>query len=255
MSNELELAEENLHHAEEKLHKAEVETAQAIREIDAAEAEIEKAVHRTIHFTVDGEPCQTRKHELTPNEIITEYGKQPIEIGTSRRLWVVRARAMRGVEMIQSGCTTVCVSRSFRSVQCRCQMGASCGIAGFVEGLRELGYEPAALPGMPDHITFSYIVGSGRFAGTAVRVGFIVPPQFPEGLPTGMHVSPQLLPMGLSGGHPAGGIHHQHALPFERGAGGAWQYWSRPYDLQAWTSTKRTPGTYMAHIAKLWDTQ
>jgi selenocysteine lyase/cysteine desulfurase len=78
MSNELERAEENLHRAEEKLHKAEAEEAEAIHEIDAAEAEIEKELH-IIHFTVDGEPCETRRHELTPNEIIVEYGRQPLE--------------------------------------------------------------------------------------------------------------------------------------------------------------------------------
>ena len=119
-----------------------------------------------------------------------------------------------------------------------------------------MGYEPAALPTLPNHITIQYVVKSGRFAGTIVRLGFVVPSEFPDnGLPTGVHVSPQLLPMGLGGGHPSGGIHRQHAHPFEHGAGGAWQYWSRPYDLTVWRSTKRTVGTYMAHVAKLWDTQ
>lgn len=132
---------------------------------------------------------------------------------------------------------------------------ANRGVAGFMEGLRELGYEPTALLQMPGHITFPYIVRSGRFAGIFVRLGFIVPAEFPDGLPTGMHVSPHVLPMGLGGGHPAGGIHHQHAFPFEQGVGGAWQYWSRPYDLAAWNTTKKTVGAYMAHVAKLWDTQ
>ena len=134
-------------------------------------------------------------------------------------------------------------------------MAVKRGVAGFIEGLRELGHEPTALPQMPNHIIFPYVVRTGRFAGIAVRLGFIVPAEFPDGLPTGMHVSPQLLPMGQAGGHPSGGIHHQHAIPFEQGAGGAWQYWSRPYDLPTWKSTKQTVGTYMAHVAKLWDTQ
>ncbi len=30
--------------------------------------------HREIHFTVDGEPCETDRRELTPNQIITEFG-------------------------------------------------------------------------------------------------------------------------------------------------------------------------------------
>lgn len=78
MSNELERAEQNLHRAEGKLHKAEAEQAEAVREIEAAEADIEKA-QLIINFTVDGEPCETTRHELTPNEIIVEYGRQPLE--------------------------------------------------------------------------------------------------------------------------------------------------------------------------------
>lgn len=31
---------------------------------------------REIHFQVDGEPCVTDRHELTPNEIIAEFGRQ-----------------------------------------------------------------------------------------------------------------------------------------------------------------------------------
>ena len=30
--------------------------------------------HREIHFTVDGEPCETDQRELTPNQIITQFG-------------------------------------------------------------------------------------------------------------------------------------------------------------------------------------
>lgn len=78
MSNELEQAEKNLRRAEEKLHKAQAEEAEAIHEIEAADAEIEKDLH-IIHFTVDGEPCETKRHELTPNEIIVDYSRQPLE--------------------------------------------------------------------------------------------------------------------------------------------------------------------------------
>ena len=31
-------------------------------------------VPRVIHFKVDGEPCETEKHELTPDEIIRVFG-------------------------------------------------------------------------------------------------------------------------------------------------------------------------------------
>lgn len=80
MSNELEQAVEDLHRAEDKLHKAEREEGEAFRDIEAATEKIEEAEHhREIHFTVDGEHCETKRHELTPNEIIVEYGKQPLE--------------------------------------------------------------------------------------------------------------------------------------------------------------------------------
>ena len=79
MSNELERAEENLHCAMQKLREAEAEQVEAMREIEAAEASIEETKHHTIHFRVDGEPCETKRHKLTPNEIIVEFGRQPLE--------------------------------------------------------------------------------------------------------------------------------------------------------------------------------
>lgn len=73
--DELKLAEQHLRDAEVKLHKAEEEEREAIHEIERAAKEIEEAgQHRLIHFKVDGEPCETEKHELTPDEIIRVFG-------------------------------------------------------------------------------------------------------------------------------------------------------------------------------------
>lgn len=74
-NQELRQAVEHLHVAEAELHKAEAQEAAAIHQIEVATEEIERAEHiRVIHFTVDGEPSETRKHELTPDEIIRVFG-------------------------------------------------------------------------------------------------------------------------------------------------------------------------------------
>jgi chromosome segregation ATPase len=77
MNNELERAEANLRGAEAELYKAEEEEEAAVRRIEASVEEIKIAEeHCEIHFTVDGEPHETDKQELTPDEIIRKFGKR-----------------------------------------------------------------------------------------------------------------------------------------------------------------------------------
>lgn len=91
MSDELEQAETHLHRAEADLQAARVAEGTALTELRSAEKseddaleetrtalkEIEEAAHHhEIHFTVDGEPHETDKHELTPDEIIRKFGER-----------------------------------------------------------------------------------------------------------------------------------------------------------------------------------
>src|ERR1017187_9546616 len=75
MSNELERAEANLRSAEAELNEAEQEEVAAVQKIEAAVEEIKAAEERSeIHFTVDGEPHETDRRELTPDEVIRKFG-------------------------------------------------------------------------------------------------------------------------------------------------------------------------------------
>ena len=77
MADELEHAKEELHRAEAELRKARAEESEALEKIERATEEIEEAEHRrVIHFKVDGEPCETEEHDLTPNRIIKEFGER-----------------------------------------------------------------------------------------------------------------------------------------------------------------------------------
>jgi hypothetical protein len=127
------------------------------------------------------------------------------------------------------------------------------GASAFVEGLTQLGYTPRALPGMPDHVVIDYVVLSGCFEGACVKLGFIVPPDFPITPPSGPHTSPCLRPSDQPGEHPNGARHTHHAQPFAQAEGGAWQYWSRPFPN--WAPSKSPVGTYMTFIDQLWRTQ
>jgi len=73
--------------------------------------------------------------------------------------------------------------------------------------------------------------------------------------PTGPYVSPHIHPIHTSNdiGHPLGGVHETQAAPFAQGAGGDWQYWSRP--CPEWAASKKTTVAYMGHIYSLWETQ
>jgi hypothetical protein len=130
---------------------------------------------------------------------------------------------------------------------------ASAALTLFMDGLRSLGFQPVKLPDRSDCVVFDYIVESGKFTGRAVRLGLIVPADFPNTTPTGPHVSPNIHLFAQNGEHPTGGIHQQHAVPFQTSAGGQWQYWSRPFP--GWAEARKTVAVYMSHIWRLWDTQ
>ncbi len=203
-----------------------------------------------IHFTVDGEEYKTRKRELTPNQIISEFGKKDPASN-----YLVQIRGNHKVSYQGKGDQEIKLHEceAFQIVSTGPTPVSDCtGPTAFSESLRALGYEPATLTS-PDHILFNYLVEVGRFAGRIVRLGFIVPPDFPNIPPGGPHVSPQLWPIHTQNDvpHPAGGVHPSPR--FQQDAGGEWQYWSRPF--VDWGKSKRTVAAYMAHIWRLWETQ
>jgi hypothetical protein len=129
------------------------------------------------------------------------------------------------------------------------------GVEVFLEGLRALGYKPMTLHGNPNHVVIDYVVESGKFADTKLRLGFVVPSDFPMTTPTGPHVSPRIHPTHPANdvGHPLGGVHETQSAIFIQSAGGEWQYWSRP--AADWATSKKTVAAYMSHVWRLWDSQ
>jgi hypothetical protein len=124
------------------------------------------------------------------------------------------------------------------------------GTEAFVAGLTQLGYRPEVIAGHPDHVVIDYEVESGRYFGARIRLGFIVPPDFPVTPPSGLHVSPHIHALKSDGQHPSGAV---HASPFSQYTAEAWQYWSRP--CPGWGAGKRTVAAYLSHIWRLWDSQ
>ena len=251
--DEIKQAEAHLQKAEATLRNAERDEQVALHEVEEAVEELREAEHhhREIRFTVDGEDYETTKRELTPNEIIREFGKKDpatnylVEIKGDRKISFqgkgdeeIKMHDCMNFQIVSTGPTPV---------------SDDCGASGFIEGLKHLGYEAHTLEGMPDHIFFNYPVEIGSRSGQTVRLGLIVPQDFPNIPPGGPHVSPQVLPIhpGSDKPHPAGGVHQ--SPEFQRLAGGDWEYWSRPF--QGWGQHKRTVAAYMAHIWRLWETQ
>lgn len=254
---ELEQAEAHLKKAETDLREARASEEAAEHEVDEALQEVEEAEaqhHHEIHFTVDGEPDETKRREMTPDEIISEFGKKDpstnylvrIEGGHKEESYQgkgnepIRLHNGMHFQIISLGPTPVS-DGPIRT-----------GVEVFIDGLKALGYSPLALSGKPDHVVIDYEVPTGRFGGKKVRLGFIVPADFPVTPPSGPHVSPRIHPISGGGGqHPTGGVNNSPT--FEEGAGGEWQYWSR--SIPDWAQSKKTAATYMNHIYRLWDLQ
>lgn len=211
---------------------------------------------KQITIFVDGEPYEPPRRKMTPNEIIIAAAeKSPAEFylvqitGGEKVSYKdvgdipIRLRNRMKFQTIFTGATPVS------------DPAVKTGVDHFVAGLRELGFAPVALAGHPDHLVFDYRVESGKFAGKEIKLGLVIPADFPMNPPSGPHMSPETHPIHTNADpHPTGAVHKTQALPFEVGAGGAWQYWSRPFP--GWGQNgKRTVAAYMAHIWTLWDTQ
>lgn len=109
------------------------------------------------------------------------------------------------------------------------------------------------LRGKLDHVVIDYRVDSGKFVGTNLRLGFVVPADFPVTPPSGIHISSLIHPYKAGGDHPTGKVHRDQAMPFQEALGGQWQYWSRP--PKDWATCKKTVATYMSYVWRLWDSQ
>ena len=253
--NELAAAEAHLRRAEAGLAAAHGVEEKAEHEVEEAVREIEEAAHHqhVIHFSLDGEEQETRHHKLTPNQIISEFGKQDpttnylVEIKGTHKI----SFQGKGDEEIKlhDGMNFQIISTGPKPVS------DGTGASAFMGGLCVLGYEPKCLMNCSDHVFFDYFVEIGRFAGRVVRIGLVIPPDFPSIPPGGPHVSPHIQPLHPNNDvpHPLGGVHGSSSTQFEQKAGGSWQYWSRPF--VNWAQSKRTVSAYMAHIWRLWETQ
>ncbi len=202
---------------------------------------------------VDGEPFRPPSRVMTPNEIIVQAErKNPaenylVQITHGTRIsykdkGYIPIKLRNGMKFQIVAIAPTPVSDSTMRT----------GVAAFVEGLKQLGYNPTSLPGKPDHVMFEYTVESGTKAGQRVTLGLIVPSDFSMTPPSGPHVSPRIHPIKTeSGPHPTHGVHLSDE--FQRGTGKDWQYWSRPFP--GWANGKKTVAAYMSHIWQLWDSQ
>lgn len=198
-----------------------------------------------IHFKVDNEPETTTEPQLTPDFIITEFGKKDPALN-----YLVQIHGHTEVSYRDKGNVPIPISNGdrFQIVSIGptpvSDAQQKFGAVAFLAGLADLGIEAAICEGSPDRVVFDYVVPTGRLAGEKVRLGFVVPSDFPMSPPTGPHVSPRIWPINESAEHPQ----RAHTSDF----GPDWQYWSRP--VPDW-ARGRSVAAYMAHIWRLWHTQ
>ena len=245
----------HLEEAEQHLEHAHAEECRAEEEVRAAEHELEQAEEdrcKETYFYLDGEREVTDQRQLTPNEIIVQYGHKDaathylIQIEDGREVnnykdkgnMIICMKDDTHYQMISTGPTPVSDGRP------------KAGVEVFSNGLIELGYVPVLLADTTDHMYFDYEVPVGKYAGRTVKLGFVVPLDFPFSIPSGPHVSPSIHPI-----KPESGLHPLHGVHANRFTtdGTDWQYWSRPFI--EWKERKKTVATYMGHILHLWATQ
>jgi hypothetical protein len=206
---------------------------------------------KDVHIFVDGEREDLHVSSLTPRQIITDLAKRDaanyylVQIHGKDRVSYqdhpddpIELTNGMHFQTVLSGATPV-------------SDGALLGPAAFAHGLAEAGYTVTVLSSHPDHLYFDYVVSSGTKAGTTVKIGVIVPQDFPEVPPGGPHVSPHVFPINTGGSHPYGAIHE--SADFSGPLGEPWQYWSRPF--RDWSSGRKTVAAYLSHIWRLWDSQ
>jgi hypothetical protein len=213
---------------------------------------------RHTHFItvfVDAEPYPITDRVMTPNDIIRLLAKQDpathylVQIEKGHQLRSFQGKGDERIELVDGEKFQV-ISTGATPVS---DHGANFGVDLFIDGLRSLGFVPATLPGKPDHVVLDYPVECGKFAGRQIKLGLVVPADFPLSAPGGPHVSPHIHPIQTSGDHPTGGVHLEHAKPFQEALGGDWQYWSRP--CLGWGQNRKTVAAYMSHIWRLWNSQ
>ncbi len=122
------------------------------------------------------------------------------------------------------------------------------GKEAFVEGLKQLGYEPEDRG--DNRLAFRYTITAGRFKGQTVLVGIEVPADFNVTCPTGPHISPRLIPQNPSG---TGNDRAADSPNF----GQDWQYLSRPFsDPQqlGWGRTTKDVKAYLRHVKRILET-
>jgi len=201
---------------------------------------------KEIHFSVNNEPCTTIEIELTPNFILRHYADR--EPATN---YLVKIKGHDTVSYRDIGEVPIEIKNGdrFQSISLEptpvSDPQMKFGVSAFIAGLADLGFEATVLKDNLDHVCLDYEVPTGRLAGTKVKLGFVVPLDFPMTPPTGPHVSPRIWPINPGADHPQRA--HESAT-----FGADWEYWSRP--IPNWAKN-RSVGAYMAHIWQLWHTQ
>lgn len=209
---------------------------------------------RVIHINVDGEPVTASSPTMTAAQIMSEYtpcstanhylvqvhGRERISYQSDPDTPIELRDGMR-FQTVSLGPTPVSDGTPLTGGQV------------FLTGLQRMGYQPHTLSSRPDHVVFDYEVETGSKAGMRVRIGLIVPQDFPASAPSGPHVSPRVFPINTGGEHPHGKILIDQARAFAEAEGGEWEYWSRP--CKDWGVRPKTVASYMNHIWQLWDSQ
>ena len=150
-------AEADLKKAEAKMLEAIADEQRAVQRLEAAEAELEHARHHEIEIFVDGEEYKPQRHEMTPNEIIRDFGGKT----DVSKFYLMEIAKPENLSFQGKGDTPICLRNKMAFMVMSLAPATVSdpgtplvGVPAFTAGLEAMGYSPRQLANNPSAIAF-----------------------------------------------------------------------------------------------------
>lgn len=196
--HEIKKAEADIDKAKEEIGHGMTDLDAAEKELDAAEEELEEAHGhpKIIHFSVDGENYETEQRKWTPNAIIKDFSGLDIATHYLIETDPHHQASFQGKGEVpfelHEGASFQVISVGPAPVS---DGTARSGVPFFMAGLKSLGFNPAIAPGKTEHVYFDYEIPTGKFAGRQIKLGLVVPGDFPMTSPAESTCRPGFIPI------------------------------------------------------------
>lgn len=200
-----------------------------------------------IEYKVDDDSYYTNEKEMTPRDILHKAHFDPKQVYLIQITDAGETSYKDNVdEKILMYSNMVFITARLGPTPVSKQMPRMTPFETFVDELKKLNFDVTVHDG--NKVSFPYVIPVGKFRGTEITLGFVVPSDFPNTPPGGPHIKPQILPINPRIPEHPGRVHPSSEF------GQSWEYWSRPLK-EMWAESDHSVKFYMSHIRQLFETQ